>query len=118
MKRRRRSIRGLSTASISNTLTGQVLPGVLGGVAANYLDKLPGLDQKPQYVNYAAVGGGLLLAVMTKNKMLQAAGIGMAIVGGKKVADDLLDGQGVMHGLLPSPAPQYRIGQAPPIMVK
>lgn len=110
MKRRRRSIRGFSSGNIQSALTNQVLPGVLGAVAANYLDKIPGLSSNPQYTNYAGLLGGVLLATMTKNQMLQAAGVGMAIVSGKNIANDLLDGQPGVNLLAPGQR-SYNIGE-------
>lgn len=114
MKRRRRSIRGFNSGNIQSAFTKQVIPGILGAVATNYLDKIPGLSTNPQYTNYAALLGGVLLATMTKNAALQAAGIGMAIVGGKKVADDLIDGQGAGVNLLSPGQRSYNIGEYAP----
>lgn len=108
--RRRRYI-GAAKGGVQSALTQTILPGVVGGVLTNYLDKLPGLSSNPQYVNYAAVAGGIALAVFTKNPMLQAAGAGMAIVGGKKVVDDLLDGQVSGLGLLSPGARSFSIGE-------
>lgn len=115
MKRRRsRSIRGFNSGNIQSALTNQVLPGVLGAVAANYLDKIPGLSTNPQYTNYAGLAAGVLLATMTKNPMLQSAGVGMAIVSGRNIANDLLDGQGTGVNLLSPGQRSYNIGEYAP----
>lgn len=96
-RRRTSRIRGLNAGSAGNFLTQTALPGVAGAIAANYLPKL-GIPA--QYQNYAALGLGLLLNIATNNPMLNAAGTGMAIVGGAAVVGDLMDGQNGL-GLLP-----------------
>lgn len=107
-KRRRRSrVSGLNSKEIGGVATSLLLPGIAGAIAGTYLNKLPFLSSNPQYVNYAAVGIGLVLATSMKNPMVKAAGVGMAIGGGKAVAQDLLDGQGV--GLLPPGVPSVRL---------
>lgn len=118
--RKYRRVSGVK-GGIGGTLTTTILPGVVGGVLTNYLDKLPGLSANPQYVNYAALIGGVALAAFVKNPMVQAAGVGMAIVGGKKVADDLLDGQVSGLGLLSPGTRSFSIGEAietPEVVVK
>jgi hypothetical protein len=114
-KRRNSRVSGLNTKDVGSVAQNWVLPGIAGAVAATYLDKLPYLDKHPQYVNYAAIAGGLALAVATKNPMAIAAGIGMAISGGAAVANDLLDGQGGPKtlGLLPPGVPSLRISGTP-----
>lgn len=108
MKRRRRSrVSGINSKDIGSVATQYVLPGVAGAIAAGFLTKLPFLSSNPQYTNYAAIVGGVVLAASSRNTMLQAAGVGMAIKGGAAVAGDLLDGQGV--GLLPPGVPSVRI---------
>lgn len=117
--RRRRYI-GAAKGGVQSALTQTILPGVAGGFLTQYLDKLPGLSSYPQYKNYAAVAGGLLLALFTKNKMLQAGGVGMAIVGGTNVFNDLVDGQVNGLGLLSPGARSFSIGETevPQIEVK
>jgi len=92
-KRRHRSIRGLNTGDAGAFATQTLLPGILGAIAANHLDKLPFLKDNPRYVNYAGIVLGSVAAIATKQPMLQAAGVGMAIVSSAAVANDLLDGQ-------------------------
>lgn len=118
--RRRRYI-GAAKGGVQSALTQTILPGVAGAVLTNYLDKLPVLSSNPQYVNYAAAGIGLLLVAFSKNPMVQAGGVGMAITGGKKVFDDLLDGQVSGLGLLSPGARSFSIGETaevPQIEVK
>lgn len=111
-RRRRSSIRGFSTSGVQNVLTAQILPGVVGGLAASYLDKVPGLDKNPQYVNYAGLAIGLAAILMSKNPMVKAAGVGLATVSGVKVAADLMDGQSVNGiGLFNPGVPAFQIGQ-------
>lgn len=104
-RRRRSGIRGLNAGTF---LTQTALPGIVGAVAAGFLPKL-GIPA--QYQNYAALGAGLLLNVATNNPMLNAAGVGMAVVGGAAVLSDLLDGQ-IGLGLLPPGVPSRGIAGA------
>lgn len=107
-KRRRTSrIRGLNAGDAGAFLTQSVLPGVAGAIAANYLPKL-GIPA--QYQNYAALGLGLLLNVATNNPMLNAAGAGMAVVGGAAVVSDLMDGQNGLGLLMPGQSARYIAG--------
>jgi hypothetical protein len=111
MKRRRRSrVSGLNSKDIGSVATKYVLPGIAGAIAASFLKKLPFLDkdENKEYRNYAAIVGGLVLTASTKNPMLQAAGIGMAIKGGTAVAVDLLP-ESLGIGLLPPGVPSVRI---------
>jgi hypothetical protein len=96
-RRRTSRIRGLNAGDAGNFLTQTALPGVAGAIAANYLPKI-GIPA--QYQNYAALALGLVLNLATNNPMINAAGAGMAIVGGAAVVNDLLDGQNGL-GLLP-----------------
>lgn len=97
-RRRRSAIKGLDAGSF---FTQTALPGIIGAVAAQFLPKL-GIPA--QYQNYAALAAGVGLNIVTDNPMLNAAGAGMAIVGGAAVVSDLLDGQNGM-GLLPPGVP-------------
>ena len=109
---KRRGIRGFSTGDIQSVATQTVIPGIIGAIGANYLDKLPFLKDNPQYSNYGGIAIGLLLATMTKNPMIQAAGVGLSIVSGGRVAGDLLDGQAATNGLgrlLPPGTPSVMI---------
>lgn len=100
-RRNRARVSGLNTKDAGSFATGTLLPAIVGAVAAGFLDKLPFLDKNPQYVNYAGVIIGTGLAIATKSPMAKAAGVGMAVVSGAKVANDLLDGQGGVGLLLP-----------------
>jgi hypothetical protein len=103
-RRRRAGVRGVSSKGISNFATQTLLPGVAGAIAGNFLNRLPFIKDNPQYAPWAAAIGGTLVATASKNSMIQAAGMGMAISGVAQVAGDLLDGvKGV--GLLPPGVP-------------
>jgi hypothetical protein len=103
-RRRRAGVRGVSQKGIGNFATQTLLPGVAGAIAGNFLNRLPFIKDNPQYAPWAAAVGGTLVATMSKNSMIQAAGIGMAISGAAQVAGDVLDGvKGV--GLLPPGVP-------------
>lgn len=107
-KRRRTSrIRGFNAGDAGGFITQTALPGVAGAIAANYLPKLGIPDQ---YKNYAALGLGVLLNVVTNNPMLNAAGAGMAIVGGAAVVSDLMDGQNGVGLLMPGQQARYIAG--------
>ena len=98
-KRRTSRVSGLNSKDAAAVAQTYILPGIAGAVAAKYLDKLPFIKDKPEYMNYAAIVGGVLLAVATKNPMVTAAGIGMATVGGAGVVADLMDGSSTPKGL-------------------
>lgn len=105
-RRRRHSIRGISKAGI----TGVATSAVIGGVGAVVIGKalaaiLPANYQ--QYSNYAAACAGILVATMTKNTQLQAAGLGAATVAAARIVGDLADGQSI--NLLPPGVPTYRM---------
>lgn len=112
-KKRRKAGRRRSRVSGLNKqdLTGVAIAAVIGGVGAvagkmvlNNL--LP--NQFAQHVNYAQIGGGILIAAFFNNPMVQAAGLGIATVGAANVVSDLADGQSV-NGLLPYGVPSVRI---------
>lgn len=111
--RRRRSIRGIDSASLTTLFTDTVLPGAAGAVAATYIPKMlvkAKQEKMAKYSNYIAVLGGGLLAVSQKGAV-GALGAGMAIGGTAGVINDLLDGSGGANGLglLPGGVPSYRI---------
>ena len=108
--RRRRYI-GAAKGGVQSALTQTILPGLAGRFLTQCLDKVPVISSYPQYKNYAAVGIGLSLVLLTKNNMLQAAGAGMAIVGGTNVFNDVVDGQVSGLGLLSPGARSFSIGE-------
>lgn len=105
--RRRRRISGLNSKDIQGVATSAVLGGAGAVVLKMILDKvLPA--EYAAHTHYAQIGGGILLATMSKNTMLQAAGLGAATVGAAAVVTDLTDGVAGL-GLLPPGVPSVRI---------
>lgn len=102
--RRRRSIRGLNSSSLQSTATAAVLGGAGAVVMGMILEKvLPA--QYVQYTHYAKIAAGVGLAAMSKNHMIQAAGLGAATVGAAAVVSDLTDGISGGVNLLPMGQP-------------
>ncbi len=107
-KRRRRSIRGLNSSGIQSTVTAAALGGVGAVVFGIALEKILPAEYI-KYSHYAKIVGGALMASMSKNKMVQAAGLGAATVGAASVVSDLTDGVNGVSGLgLIRPGGQYQ----------
>lgn len=88
---RRRSIRGLNQKDLQSTAIAAVIGGVGAHVIGMVLEKvLPA--EYTQYTHYAKIIGGVAVAAMSKNQMLQAGGLGAATVGAAAVVADLTDG--------------------------
>ena len=111
-RRRRSSVRGLSSGDAGKVITQTVLPGAIGAIAARMLvDKVLPAEYAAQS-NYAILGAGILAALMAPNSMIQAAGAGAAIVATSRVVQDLVDGQEATAtglGLLRPGVPAVRI---------
>lgn len=105
--RRRRRISGFNSKDIQGVATSAVLGGAGAVVLKMILDKaLPA--EYAAYTHYAQIGAGILLTAMSKNTMIQAAGLGAATVGAAAVVTDLTDGVNGL-GLLPPGVPSVRI---------
>lgn len=102
MKRKRR-ISGISDAG---SIAMSILPTVAGYLLGNVIEKnfLAGST----YGNIAKLGGGIVLASMTKGTVANL-GVGMAINGAVSIAQPALESAGL--GLLPPGAPaRYMAG--------
>lgn len=108
-RRRRASVRGLNTKDAGGLLMSGVLPGAVGAIVIQKIVQMVLPAQYAQYSNYAVGLGGVLVAIMVKNPMAKAAGLGAAIVAGANVGSDLVDGQVAGLGLLPPGVPSVRI---------
>lgn len=106
--RRRRSIRGLNSSGIQSTVTAAALGGVGAVVFGMALEKILPAEYV-KYSHYAKIVGGALMASMSKNKMVQAAGLGAATVGAASVVGDLTDGVNGVGLIRPGGQYQYRI---------
>lgn len=109
-RRRRSRVSGLNSKDMTGVATSAVLGGAGAVIIGMVLDKvLPA--EYAQYSHYAKIIGGVGLAAISKNKYLQAAGLGAATVGAAAVVQDLTDGTPAIPGmgLLRPGAPSYRI---------
>lgn len=115
-RRRRASVRGLNTNDAGALLMKGVLPGAAGAIILNKIvqNLLP--VEYAQYSNYAVGLAGLGVALMVKNPMAKAAGLGAATLAATNVGMDLVDGQASAMGLLPPGTPSARVagGGYPP----
>lgn len=99
-RRRRARVSGLNSKDVQGFAVSAVIGGVGSVILKMVLDKvLPA--EYAQYSSYAQIAGGVLVGVMSKNSMVQAAGMGAATVGAANVVADLTDGQTNTLGLLP-----------------
>lgn len=107
-KRRRPRVSGLNSKDMQGVATSAALGGVGSVVLKMVLDKvLPA--EYAQYTSYAQIVAGVAIAAMSKNTMVQAAGLGAATVGAANVVQDLTDGQVSGMGLLPYGKPSTLI---------
>lgn len=106
--RRRPRVSGLNSRDMQGFATSAALGGVGSVVLKMVLDKvLPA--EYTQYTSYAQIIAGVTIAAMSKNTMVQAAGLGAATVGAANVVQDLTDGQVSGMGLLPYGKPSALI---------
>jgi predicted phage gp36 major capsid-like protein len=106
-KRRYSRVRGLNKNDLQTTAMAAVIGGVGAHVLGMILEKvLPA--EYAQYTHYAKIAGGVAVAAMSKNKMLQAGGLGAATVGAAAVVADLTDGVNGVN-LLPPGRPSVYV---------
>lgn len=113
-RRRRASVRGLSTKDAGSLLMKGALPGAAGAIILKMvLDKVLPAQYAAQS-NYALAGAGVLAALLVKNPLVQAGGLGAATVAFTAIGQDLVDGQTPVSGLglLRPGVPSYRIGES------
>ena len=109
--KRKAGVRGFSGKDAGSILMKGALPGAAGAIILKMIlgKILPA--QYAQYSNYALAGAGVLAAIMVKNPMFQAAGLGAATVAFSAIGEDLVDGQVTGLGLLAPGVPSVRIAQ-------
>ena len=112
-RRRRSRVSGFNSKDLQGVAMSAVLGGAGAVVLGMILDKVLPAEQQ-QYAHYIKIAAGVGLAAMTKNTMLQAAGLGAATVGAAAVVSDLTDGTAVSGlGLLrPGGQRQYALAGA------
>lgn len=111
--RRRASVRGLSSKDATGLLMGGILPGAAGAIILKMVIQKVLPAEYAQHSNYALAAAGLGAALLLKNPMAKAAGLGAATVAMANVGQDLVDGQTAVTGLglLRPGVPSYRIGE-------
>lgn len=116
-RRRRASVRGLNTKDITGVATSAVLGGAGAVVLKMVMDRvLPA--EYAAHTHYAQIAAGVLVAAMSKNSYLQAAGLGAATVGAAAVVGDLTDGVAGVNLLAPGGMPQYRVAGTPEVQMQ
>lgn len=108
-RRRHSGVHGLSGKDAGSLLVNGVLPGAVGAIVIKKLTDHLLPANYAQYSNYAIAGVGILAALMVKNPMVKAAGLGAATVAAANVGQDLVDGQAASMGLLPPGQPSTYI---------
>jgi hypothetical protein len=76
-----------------------VLPGAAGAIILKKIMDAVLPDDYKDYSMYAIGGAGLLAALMIKNPLIQAAGIGAATVSVANLGEDFVNGGDFKHGL-------------------
>lgn len=89
--RRRSHVGGLNSKDLAGVATSAALGGVGAVILGMVLDKVLPTEYQ-QYTHYVKIAGGVAIAAMSKNRMVQAAGLGAATVGAASVVHDLTDG--------------------------
>lgn len=110
-RRRRASVRGLNTKDAGSILMNGVLPGAIGAIIVKKIVDMLLPAEYAQYSNYAVGAAGLGVALLVKNPMAKAAGLGAATIAAANVANDLVDGQITGLGLLPPGVPAVRLAE-------
>lgn len=116
-RRRPVSVRGLNTKDAGGLIMSGVLPGAAGAIVLKMiLEKILPAEYS-QYSNYALGIAGIGAAIVLKNPMVKAAGLGAAIVAASNIGQDLVDGQPVSGlGLLAPGVPSARIAAGGPTL--
>lgn len=105
-RRRRSRVNGLDTSGVQGMAIGALL-GAIGAVVTKKVLEQVLPAEYAQHLNYAQIGTGLFLSMVTKNPMLMSAGLGAATVGGANVVGDLADGQAITGLGLLAPGKNY-----------
>jgi hypothetical protein len=126
-RRRRSRVSGLNVRGAFDTLKNDILPGTVGFVAGQVLDKqlsffADKVDPSKSNIvrNLIKVGGGLLISAMGKNRFLSGMGTGLALNGAAGIAIPTLEQSGLIDpsvnglgGLLPPGKQSVHIAGVP-----